>query len=250
LVACERCGTWQHIACLQKSGQISKNESLDNLKFVCHKCDRYQEEEEREHKRQRNEYYNAIASPPIPSGHTPQMPTLQSSWHPQQNPSSAIRASQPISVAQQHQHSHQHTHQHPQQQQAYHPPNSSVLPPIRSHLPNQAQAHAQQQQQLHQPLPIYNHIQQQQRPMANINYPPSQPVQQQQQQQQQHGNYPPIAMNLPSHQPMLNPSQTYPQATVAQQQTIQSIVSQVASNPVSLAQLANLLDKNLQQKRQ
>ncbi|GAN08211.1 conserved hypothetical protein [Mucor ambiguus] len=226
LVACEKCGTWQHIACLQKSGQIASSESMDNLKFVCQKCERHQEEE-RERKRQREQYYSAIASPPVPGAYIPQMPTLQSSWQPQQQQTSPARPSSSMPIAQ-------------QPPQPYRPPTTSVLPPIRSHPPNQAQQFqppAQAQTAFHQI---------QQRPVVPTNYQPLQP---------QQGHFPPIAMNSPPpsqqhQQPLLNSAQTYPQATVSQQQTIQSIVSQVASNPVSLAQLANLLDKNLQRQQQ
>lgn len=229
MVACEKCGTWQHIACLQKSGQIASSDSMDNLKFVCQKCERHQEEEERERKRQREQYYSAIASPPVPGAYIPQMPTLQSSWQPQQQqhqqPSPA-RPSPPMPVAQQPQ---QHAPPQP-----YRPPTTSVLPPIRSHPPNQTQYFQPSTQ------PALHQIQQ--RPVMPTHYQPPQPAQQSQ--------YPPIAMNPPSQQPLLSSAQTYPQATVSQQQTIQSIVSQVASNPVSLAQLANLLDKNLQQQQQ
>ncbi|CAO0799772.1 unnamed protein product [Mucor circinelloides] len=228
LVACEKCGTWQHIACLQKSGQIAQSESMDNLKFVCHKCEKHQQEEERERKRQREQYYSAIASPPVPGAYIPQMPTLQSPWQPQQQQPSPVASSPSIPVAQQQ-----------PQPQSYRPPNTSVLPPIRSYPMNQAE----QFQPAAQTQPAFSQIQQ--RPVIANNYQPL---------QHQQGHYPPIAMNPPPsqqhQQPLLNPSQAYPQATVSQQQTIQSIVSQVASNPASLAQLANLLDKNLQQQQQ
>lgn len=201
---------------------------MDNFKFVCQKCERHQEEQERERKRQREQYYSAIASPPVPGAHIPQMPTLQSSWQPQQQhqqPSPA-RPSPSLPIA--------------QQPQPYRPPITSVLPPIRSHPPNQAQ----QFQPPAQTQPAFHQIQQ--RPVMPSNYQPL---------QSQQAQFSPIATNpqppLQQHQqPLLDPSQTYPQATVSQQQTIQSIVSQVASNPVSLAQLANLLDKNLQQQQQ
>lgn len=227
-MACEKCGTWQHIACLQKSGQIAQSESMDNLKFVCHKCEKHQQEEERERKRQREQYYSAIASPPVPGAYIPQMPTLQSPWQPQQQQPSPVASSPSMPVAQQQ-----------PQPQSYRPPNTSVLPPIRSYPMNQAE----QFQPAAQTQPAFSQIQQ--RPVIANNYQPL---------QHQQGHYPPIAMNPPPsqqhQQPLLNPSQAYPQATVSQQQTIQSIVSQVASNPASLAQLANLLDKNLQQQQQ
>lgn len=40
MIACEKCGIWQHIACLQKSGIIEKDKSLDNLVFICQRCDK------------------------------------------------------------------------------------------------------------------------------------------------------------------------------------------------------------------
>lgn len=39
MIACEKCSLWQHIACLQKSGQIGKGTSLDDINFICHKCE-------------------------------------------------------------------------------------------------------------------------------------------------------------------------------------------------------------------
>ncbi|KAI8643241.1 hypothetical protein BD408DRAFT_482172 [Parasitella parasitica] len=223
LMACEKCGTWQHIACLEKSGQIPKTESMDNLKFVCGKCERLLEEEERERKRQRSQNYSTTAPPSASTtGSTPQMHSLQTSW---QYQPSAVRANQSMP-----------------QQQVYQPPNNSVLPPIGSYVPNQTSQVPHQQS-----LPMYDHQtqqqqQQQQQPLMPHYYPS-------QQLPQQHDGYPPIASHQ-QRQPFLNTSQAYPQATESQQQTIQSIVSQVASNPHSLAQLASFLDKNLQQKRQ
>lgn len=39
MIACEGCGTWQHIRCLQKAGQIDKQrKSLDNVSFFCRSC--------------------------------------------------------------------------------------------------------------------------------------------------------------------------------------------------------------------
>lgn len=39
MIACEGCGTWQHIRCLQKVGQIDKHrKSLDNISFFCQSC--------------------------------------------------------------------------------------------------------------------------------------------------------------------------------------------------------------------
>ncbi|CEP18024.1 hypothetical protein [Parasitella parasitica] len=223
LIACEKCGTWQHIVCLERSGQLSKTESMDNLKFVCRKCEKHQEEEERERKRQRDQYYNAttVSSSVPTAGSTPQTQSFQSPW--QQHRASPVSPNHTIP-----------------QQQIYQPPNTSVLPPIRSFPLNQTSL-AQHQET----LPVYDHQtqqRQQQRLLAPQYFPP-------QQLQQQHSGYPPNASHQ-QHQPLLNASQTYPQATVSQQQTIQSIVSQVASNPHSLAQLASFLDKNLQQKRQ
>ncbi|KAL0093938.1 hypothetical protein F4703DRAFT_1913643 [Phycomyces blakesleeanus] len=41
MIACERCGVWQHIQCLRKSMQINKYmKSLDNYEFICQDCKR------------------------------------------------------------------------------------------------------------------------------------------------------------------------------------------------------------------
>ncbi|KAG0938793.1 hypothetical protein G6F29_000856 [Rhizopus arrhizus] len=39
MIACEKCGTWQHIQCLQQFNQIDKNiRDLSNVLFVCQQC--------------------------------------------------------------------------------------------------------------------------------------------------------------------------------------------------------------------
>lgn len=70
MIACEKCGVWQHIACLENSGQVEKNKSLDDITFVCHKCendqqvdiDGDQEEEQPVYKKQRLEYNGGAES--------------------------------------------------------------------------------------------------------------------------------------------------------------------------------------------
>ena len=39
MIACEKCGVWQHIKCLQKSGQIEKLKNMDDVVFVCRPCE-------------------------------------------------------------------------------------------------------------------------------------------------------------------------------------------------------------------
>lgn len=51
MIACENCGVWQHIACLEKSGQVEKQKSLDDITFVCRKC-----EEEPQQKKQKMDH--------------------------------------------------------------------------------------------------------------------------------------------------------------------------------------------------
>ncbi|KAI9312033.1 hypothetical protein BX666DRAFT_890283 [Dichotomocladium elegans] len=39
MIACERCGKWEHIRCLQKDGQLTKaHKSFDNYNFFCRSC--------------------------------------------------------------------------------------------------------------------------------------------------------------------------------------------------------------------
>ncbi|KAF7721155.1 hypothetical protein EC973_005152 [Apophysomyces ossiformis] len=39
MIACEKCGIWQHIGCLRKAGYIDKKlKSLDNFQYVCFRC--------------------------------------------------------------------------------------------------------------------------------------------------------------------------------------------------------------------
>ncbi|KAI8375318.1 hypothetical protein EDC96DRAFT_496797 [Choanephora cucurbitarum] len=61
MIACEQCGIWQHIRCLQNTGQIEKKKSLDNISFVCQKCTYNQQQQhsddtEQPQKRQKIEH--------------------------------------------------------------------------------------------------------------------------------------------------------------------------------------------------
>lgn len=39
MIACEKCDTWQHIQCLQQSGQVDKNvDQLEEVSFICQSC--------------------------------------------------------------------------------------------------------------------------------------------------------------------------------------------------------------------
>lgn len=86
MIACEKCSVWQHIVCLQKSGQIGKQNSLDDINFVCHKCEQedvdiLDEEAPPSPKRQKTDQYDL---PPL----------IQSSWI----QPSAVRAEPPITT--------------------------------------------------------------------------------------------------------------------------------------------------------
>lgn len=39
MIACEKCGVWQHIKCLQKSGQVDTRKNMDDVAFVCRPCE-------------------------------------------------------------------------------------------------------------------------------------------------------------------------------------------------------------------
>ncbi|KAI8344927.1 hypothetical protein BD560DRAFT_485011 [Blakeslea trispora] len=73
MIACERCGIWQHIHCLQDAGQIEKKKSLDNINFVCQKCIHKQHTDETDaqqpQKKQKTEHEssqnNQLPSPSI-----------------------------------------------------------------------------------------------------------------------------------------------------------------------------------------
>ncbi|KAI8978079.1 hypothetical protein BDB01DRAFT_898817 [Pilobolus umbonatus] len=38
MIACEECGTWQHIECLKKNGSLPQLETLDFISFKCRSC--------------------------------------------------------------------------------------------------------------------------------------------------------------------------------------------------------------------
>lgn len=67
MIACESCGVWQHIKCLQKSGQVEKQKSLEDITFICRKC-----EEEPQQKKQKIDHEQE----------QPQLPHIQSTIPP------------------------------------------------------------------------------------------------------------------------------------------------------------------------
>ncbi|ORE05211.1 hypothetical protein BCV72DRAFT_142588 [Rhizopus microsporus var. microsporus] len=45
MIACEKCDTWQHIQCLQRSGQVDKNaDQLEEVSFICQSCSTKEED--------------------------------------------------------------------------------------------------------------------------------------------------------------------------------------------------------------
>ncbi|KAG1227697.1 hypothetical protein G6F68_007989 [Rhizopus microsporus] len=45
MIACEKCDTWQHIQCLQQSGQVDKNaDQLEEVSFICQSCSTKEED--------------------------------------------------------------------------------------------------------------------------------------------------------------------------------------------------------------
>ncbi|KAG2236889.1 hypothetical protein INT48_002702 [Thamnidium elegans] len=97
MIACEKCSVWQHIICLQKSGQIGKSNSLDDINFVCHKCEDLVDidivDEEEEKLRQKRQKID-----PLMNNGKIDLPLIQSSWQ----QSSAVRAEPPINNSKDH----------------------------------------------------------------------------------------------------------------------------------------------------
>lgn len=95
MIACEKCSLWQHITCLQKSGQIGKSTSLDDINFVCHKCEDLVDidiVEDKESQQKRQKIDTSMNNGKI------DLPLIQSSW---QQPS-AVRAEPPINSSRDH----------------------------------------------------------------------------------------------------------------------------------------------------
>lgn len=92
MIACEKCGVWQHIACLQKSGIIEKDKSLDSLEFVCQRCDDGKNEEEFADDEPTGTGFRYFIETRLPETHNQvshvpvKLPPIQSTW--QHQPSS------------------------------------------------------------------------------------------------------------------------------------------------------------------
>ncbi|KAI7905681.1 uncharacterized protein BX663DRAFT_500560 [Cokeromyces recurvatus] len=100
MVACEKCGTWQHIACLRKSGQVNQDTNLNNINFICQKCENRKEDEIQQYKKQRIDNYIPIANSNYQQSYAPINPhisSIQSSWQLQQP--SAIRESHHLAAS-------------------------------------------------------------------------------------------------------------------------------------------------------
>jgi hypothetical protein len=177
MVACEKCGIWQHIKCLQKSGQVEKTKSMDNVTFICQKCENKPDDivaDVHQHKKPKTDYTNSTSNDTVSSSYH-QFPSMQSTWQPQHQPS-AVRGNHPPMTA-------------PLVQHVYYPPSISVLPPIRATLPPPPQ---QQQQYPYYPTPSYPQIH------AIPNYSPSPGASVSmtyQHQQQSSSNFAPISAN-------------------------------------------------------
>ncbi|KAI8991534.1 hypothetical protein BDF20DRAFT_845148 [Mycotypha africana] len=231
MVACEKCGVWQHIKCLQKSGYVDKSKSLDNISFICSSCERKEQEVEVDigdeqqsysHKRQRMNYYDAgypvsNAVPTMATGYyRSQLPrqqqqqqqqktsidSMQMTWRPQpqhQISSSSVRIypSAPINSSTESQH-----------QGSYYSSNNS--PSIRS---TQQQPHAYSYTDnvaSTATKDYYNgtaNLSQQTSPQPYVH----QSYQQQQQQQHHHNNSLPSRQFVPYQISQSQTQQTYPQ---------------------------------------
>lgn len=87
MIACENCGVWQHIKCLEKSGLVQKQKSLDNITFICRKC----EAEEPQQKKQKSDHelqQHAIQLPHIQSA----IPSINSILPPLTNNNPHVQA--------------------------------------------------------------------------------------------------------------------------------------------------------------
>jgi hypothetical protein len=112
MIACEKCGVWQHIKCLQKSGQIEKRKNMDDVAFVCHPCENQEVDIDGDAEEPQSKRMKVDSVQPMDYQH--QLLTPQNLMQiPQQQP--IVSWQQPSAV-----------------RGPYYPPTTSVLPPIRT----------------------------------------------------------------------------------------------------------------------
>jgi hypothetical protein len=176
---------------------------MDNVSFVCQKCEKKQDNtvnEAHQYKKQKIDDYNG-ASNDIDSHHL--LPPTQSTWQPQ-HPSLAVRGDQQpmaaIPTVQKH---------------AYYPPSVSVLPPIRAPIPLPPQQHS------YYPTPSYPQIR------AMPNYSPTLGASASMiYQQQQSNSISPVNANTGQ------PNVTSPSAVQAQYQPSTTLPNAVSLPPI------------------
>ncbi|KAI9475827.1 MAG: hypothetical protein EXX96DRAFT_574805 [Benjaminiella poitrasii] len=100
MVACEKCGIWQHISCLQKYGQIGQNANMDNINFICQNCENddddidIEKDDGQKYKRQKTDSHSVTSMPTVAMNYQsqninvdPRIPSMQTSWQFQYQPS-------------------------------------------------------------------------------------------------------------------------------------------------------------------
>lgn len=153
MIACEKCGVWQHIKCLQKSGQLETRKNMEEVAFVCRPCenqivDIVDDEEEKDLRQQKrmkmSHHYQPQHLPPqlhYPStnlfSQQPTMfppPQMQQMQQQQQTYPTAFAAQQHIQQWQQQQQQQQQPSQ--PQRAPFYPVTQPMKPPSLSSIHN------------------------------------------------------------------------------------------------------------------